>query len=83
MSELDESISDIAVETGIIEDTIQQDLSLKIVSKSKSNSKVWNYFGHLLFKQVLISRVSNKVYCKICFDTGHLKRYTKIFDDLT
>lgn len=65
---------DNAVESGALDETVRQDLSLKTVSKCKSNSKVWSYFGNMLYKKVAISKVSNKVYCKICFDAGQLKR---------
>lgn len=70
---------DIPVDSGIFDRMLRHDLSLKIVLKPKSTSKIWNYFGYLLYKLVLISKVSNKVYCKICFDSGYLKRYTMLY----
>lgn len=81
VSETDQTVSDtnidIEIDSGVIDDTVRHDLSLKTVSKPKSNSKIWNYFGFLLYKLVLVSKVSHRVYCKICSDAGSLKRYTK------
>lgn len=80
-SETDQTLGDTNIEfeidSGVIDDTVRHDLSLKTVLKPKSNSKIWNYFGFLLYKLVLVSKVSHRVYCKICFDAGSLKRYTK------
>lgn len=66
---------DVAVYGDVLDDTARHDLSLKMISKRKSNSKIWSYFGNLLYKRVLISKVSDKLYCKICFNAGNLKRY--------
>lgn len=74
-STTDENI-DIVIESGIIDETVLHDLSLQAVSKRKLNSsKTWNYFGNLLYKTVLISKVSKRVYCRKCFDALSLKRY--------
>lgn len=80
MSEADRSTTDenidIVIESGIIDDTVLHDLSLQEVSKSKLNSsKTWKYFGNLLYKTVLISKVSKRVYCRKCFEALSLKRY--------
>lgn len=63
------------VNDGALDETIGHDLSLRTVSKRRSTSQIWKYFGHLLYKLATISKVSNKLFCKICFDTGCLKRY--------
>lgn len=69
-----QSITDVTFENGIVDETALSDLSLKTISKTKSNSKVWDSYGTLLYKQKIISKVANKVYCKFCFNNGCLKR---------
>lgn len=69
-----ETVSDIEdiVASGVL--LPQHAFSLQIVSKPKSNSKIWDHFGYLRYKKVAVSKVSNRIFCKECFDTGHLKR---------
>lgn len=60
---------------GVIDNIVRPNLSIKMTQKRKSKSEIWNYFGKLLYKQILVSKVSDKLYCKICFDENIFKRY--------
>lgn len=58
-------------------DVLDPNLTLQTVYKTKSKSEVWKYFGCVQKCGKAVTKLSHKIFCKLCFADKKLKGYVK------
>lgn len=65
---------DVSIDNRQVPNLPDSEFSLQKIPKGQTSSKVWDHFGTLKYKNVVISKVSKLVYCVPCFKNSYLKQ---------